>query len=48
MQYAMLLAGERARRDVSRWWWMLERADLKAVRRALWAIQISAVFEKVA
>jgi SAM-dependent methyltransferase len=45
-QYAMLLAAERAGRDVSRWWWALERADLRALRRPFWAIQISAVFEK--
>jgi len=46
LQYAMLLAAHRTGRSVSKLWWRLERADLRAVRRAFWAIQISAVFEK--
>ncbi len=45
-QYALTLAGERLKRDVSRAWWSLERADLRARRRPLWALQISAVFER--
>jgi SAM-dependent methyltransferase len=48
-QYAMVLAAERVGRGpVEKLWWALERADLRAIRRAFWAIQISAVFEKPA
>jgi SAM-dependent methyltransferase len=48
-QYALTLAAERARRPVSQAvWWTLERADLRALRRPLWALQLSAVFEKPA
>jgi ubiquinone/menaquinone biosynthesis C-methylase UbiE len=46
VQYAILLGAERLGRDVSRFWWALERADLRALRRPFWAIQLSAVFEK--
>jgi SAM-dependent methyltransferase len=46
LQYAALLAAERFNRDITQFWWRLERADLRAIRRAFWAIQISAVFEK--
>lgn len=46
LQYALVLAAERTGRDISRLWWRLERADLRAVRQPLWAIQLSAVFEK--
>jgi ubiquinone/menaquinone biosynthesis C-methylase UbiE/uncharacterized protein YbaR (Trm112 family) len=44
VQYAMTLVAERAGFDASRLWWALERADLRAVRRPLWALQLSAVF----
>jgi SAM-dependent methyltransferase len=47
VQLAATLAASRMRRDVSRLWWALERADLHAVRRPFWALQVSAVFEKV-
>jgi SAM-dependent methyltransferase len=47
-QYAALIAAERAGRGVSRLWWALERADLRARHRSFWAIQLSAVFEKPA
>lgn len=46
LQYGLLLAGERMGRDVSGAWWALERADLRAIHRPFWAIQLSAVFEK--
>ena len=45
-QYALTLVAERTKRDVSRAWWALERADLRARRRRLGALQISAVFER--
>jgi ubiquinone/menaquinone biosynthesis C-methylase UbiE len=45
-QYAALLVAEQAGRDVSSLWWKLERADLRALRRRFWALQISTVFEK--
>jgi SAM-dependent methyltransferase len=45
-QYALALAASRGSRDLSKIWWALERADLKAIRRRFWAIQLSAVFEK--
>ena len=44
VQYATTLLAERAGIDASRLWWALERADLRAVRRPLWAVQLSAVF----
>lgn len=46
IQYALALVAERTNRDISRVWWALERADLRAVRRRFWAVQLSAVFEK--
>jgi SAM-dependent methyltransferase len=45
-QYALTLAAERVGRDASLAWWALERADLRAKRRRLGALQISAVFER--
>jgi SAM-dependent methyltransferase len=46
VQYAMLRVAERTGRDVSRMWWRLERADLHAIRRRFWALQLSGVFER--
>ena len=46
VQYALTLAAEKTGRDSERVWWALERADLRALRRRLFALQISAVFEK--
>jgi len=46
VQYALTLAAEKTGRDPERVWWALERADLRALRRKLFALQISAVFEK--
>lgn len=47
-QYAATLAASRANRGVSKLWWALERADLRAIHRPFWAIQLSAIFEKPA
>jgi SAM-dependent methyltransferase len=44
VQYAATLVAQRAGLDVTRLWWALERADLRAIRRPLWAVQLSAVF----
>jgi SAM-dependent methyltransferase len=46
VQYAAALLAERGRVDASRLWWLLERADLRAVRRPFWALQLSAVFAR--
>jgi SAM-dependent methyltransferase len=46
LQYAAALAAERTGWDASSIWWALERADLRAVGRPFWALQLSAVFEK--
>jgi len=46
VQLAASLAAERLDRDIGRLWWALERIDLRASRRALWALQLSGVFEK--
>ena len=46
LQYALTIAGQRLRRDPSRVWWALERADLGSRKRRLGALQISAVFER--
>jgi SAM-dependent methyltransferase len=45
-QYALTLVAERLHRDMTSVWWSLERADLRARRRRLGALQISAVFER--
>jgi ubiquinone/menaquinone biosynthesis C-methylase UbiE/uncharacterized protein YbaR (Trm112 family) len=42
-QYALSLFESRAHRSFPTLWWRLERADLKAVKRPFWAIQLSAV-----
>lgn len=45
VQYATALVAQRAGLDTPRLWWTLERADLRAVRRRFWALQLSAVFQ---
>jgi ubiquinone/menaquinone biosynthesis C-methylase UbiE len=44
VQYVTTVLAERVRVDSSRLWWLLERADLRAVGRQFWAVQLSAVF----
>jgi len=46
-QYATTLLAGRARIDWSRLWWRLERADLRAVRRPFWALQLSGLFARL-
>jgi ubiquinone/menaquinone biosynthesis C-methylase UbiE len=46
VQFAAATAAGRAGRDGSGLWWRLERADLRARSRALWAMQLSSVFER--
>ena len=47
-QLAVSVLAKRTGLDASRLWWALERVDLRASRRALWALQVSAVFERQA
>jgi len=46
LQYSLVLIASRFDRHMSKLWWKLERADLRAVRRPFWALQLSGVFEK--
>ncbi len=46
VQLALSLAAQQLHLDVSRPWWALERADLRALNRSFWALQLSAVFER--
>lgn len=46
-QFGTAYAAGRLGKDVSSLWWKLERSDLRARARPLWALQLSSVFERV-
>lgn len=46
LQAALTLVSTAARRPDSRLWWRLEELDRRAAARALWAVQLSAVFRR--